>query len=300
LNKSEHDFHFLLAHNSRSTRCLGYDACPGPYGLLYNIDGYSERWSRYDFLSYQDWGYRAVMASIADIIASGGKPLAIMYSVGVKSPDQALMVSKGVGDAATELGVSVLKSDFNKAKEGWIDVASIGYSKRPVSRNGASPGDLVVQVGYLGYGLLERLVMEKKIPLSEALRVKGIPRRKPPMIGELISKYATASCDNSDGWGATLMEIALYSGVRIEIDNLIIDPQVFELVMAKGEIVSWWESWEDYNIAITLARENLEPFINECRRLGIVCGKVGRVVGGTPTAIINGVEVGKGWSWINE
>jgi len=32
--------HEALGEASGSLGCLGWDACPGPGGLLYNIDGY--------------------------------------------------------------------------------------------------------------------------------------------------------------------------------------------------------------------------------------------------------------------
>ncbi len=296
---SEWKFTEELARLSRSADCIGYDACPGPKGLVYNIDGYHEDWSKYPFLTYRDWAYRAVAASVSDLIASGARPLAIFYSIGAGDPQVALDIAAGVGEASRDLNVSVLKSDYNKGRGAWIDVASIGEAQRIVSRTNAEPGNLVAQIGYLGYGLIEKLVFEGRIPLEEALKVGKIPRRVPPPAWMIVSKYATASSDNSDGWGATLYNIAFYSSVGIEIYDVKVDPLVEEIVEEYGLTVEWWRSWEDYNIALTLREEDVEEFNKDCRRAGLDCWIVGRVVEGPSRVRIQGRDAASGWSWIN-
>lgn len=300
MNRREHLFHQRLAELSGSTECLGYDACPGPRGLLYNIDGYHEDYSRYPFMSRADWAYRAVVASVADIIASGGKPLAVMYSVGVELEAHALEIARGVGEAARDLGVVVLKSDYNKGRGSWIDVAAIGSTSRPVSRRGASPGDMLLQAGYLGYGLLERLVAESIIGIDEVLDVKGFLRRLPPRVEEIVSGYATASSDNSDGWAATLWGIAAYSGVRIVVEELHPDPMVESIVEQAGVTreAIWFESWEDYNIALIVGRDRVDDTLDECDKARVPCWIAGRVMEGDPQVIYKKRIISGGWSWV--
>ena len=300
MSRREHLLHMRLAELSGSEECLGYDACPGPGGLLYNIDGYHEDYSRYPFLSRADWAYRAVAASVADVIASGGRPLAVMYSVGVESEAHALEVARGVGEAARDLGVVVLKSDYNRGRGSWIDVASIGSTRRPVSRKGASPGDALLQAGYLGYGLLERLVAENIVGIDEALNVRGFLRRLPPRAEGIVSAYATASSDNSDGWAVTLWGIAEYSGARIVIEEVHPDPTVESIVEQVGVAreAIWLESWEDYNIALTVRENEVEDALEGCGKAGVPCWIIGRVTEGDPQVVYKGRVVTGGWSWV--
>ncbi len=284
--------------------CYYYDACPGPGGLLYNIDGYAEEHSRYPFLTLADWGYRSVASAVSDIVASGGEPLAILYSLGTRSRGEALEVASGVADAARDIGLVVLKSDLNRASKPWIDVAAIGRSRRPVSRRGARPGDVVVQAGYLGYGLLEHLVYTGRVPLDPALGVAGFGRRLPPLgAWRVVSGYASASSDNSDGWAATLANIAEASGVGIVLEELHGDPGVVGLLEDYAPSLDLdsmlWGSWEDYNLALTLPGGLVEEALDSCRVLAIPCWVVGRVVEGSGLWFRGErIDAGGGWSWL--
>lgn len=279
--------------------CLHFDACPLGGGLIVNMDGYALRYSKYPFHTLEDWGYRAVAAAVSDVYASGGLPRAILYSIGVDSEDDARAVARGVAHAARELGVRVAKSDLNRAVEPWIDVAVVGFSERPVSRSGAGKGELLVQAGYLGYGLLEKLVYEGRIPLEEAVGVNGFTRRLPPPAGPVISRYATASSDNSDGWAATLWNIAEASRIRITVEEIHVEPGVARLLSKYGvDLDEAVYSWEDYNIAFTVKASRVGEVLEDCRNAGIPCWVVGEVEEGPPGVVYKGRSVSRGWEWL--
>jgi len=250
-------------------------------------------------MSLGDWGFRAVAHSVSDIVAAGGAPRAVWYSVGVSGWEEALEVARGVGEAARLLGVEVLKSDFNRGVEGWIDVASVGVpaAGRPVSRRGGRPGDVLFQVGFLGYGLLERLALEGRIPVE---RVVGLARRVPPVgAARAVSLYASASQDNSDGWAVTLWGLSRWSGVGIVVEELVAAPEV-EVILEEAGLGSegLLGSWEDLNLAVLVPADRAEAFLEECRASGTPCFRAGRAVQG------EGVYYGgrrvrvEGWSWV--
>lgn len=279
--------------------CLDYDACPFNDKIIVNMDGYALEYSKYPYLTLEDWGYRSVAAAVSDVIASGGSPKAILYSVGVRNKEEARAVAIGVGEAVRELGLRVLKSDLNRATRPWIDVAVIGVSDRPVSRAGARPGDLLIQAGYLGYGLVEYLVFKGKIPLHEAWSIAGFARRLPPRIEAVIRGYATASSDNSDGWSATLWNIAYSSNVSIYLDDFKMDPQVKGLLEKyRVRVEAGLTSWEDYNIAFTVNADNASRVLDECKALGVNCWIVGRVDEGPARVEYRGRELAYGWEWL--
>ena len=288
----------LLAREAGA--CTGYDACPGPGGLLYNMDGYAMEWSRLPWMSVADWAYRAVAAAASDVVASGGVPGAILYSIGARSPREALEAARGVGEAARDLGAVVLKADYNRAREAWIDVAVVGEAARPVPRSGARPGDAVLQAGWLGYGLLERLALEGVIGVDEALEAGATPRRLPPPAGPIVAGYATAAADNSDGWGLTLQLIAIESHATIILEEARLHPSVAKVLEAHGlspeELAP--SSWEDYNIALTVPGERAGEALEACRRRGIPCWRVGRVVEGPARVIYMNRQINTdGWNW---
>jgi len=275
--------------------CIECDACP-LNGLLLNIDGYSMRRSILPWMSYREWAYKATIASMSDVVVSGGKPLAILYSVGCREESSLIEVAKGVGEASSYLGSQVLKGDTNKAEvEPWIDVASIGsVYKEIVRRKGAREGDVLLQVGYLGYGTLSEKIMRGEVRDVEG---KALEKTKRPHLEVMayrpISLFATSSSDNSDGWVSTLYNIIDSSNVKIELEKVVVDPDLIEYVKEEEAI----KSWEDYSFAVTVPPESLEEFMKECKALGIACFPVGRVSKGYGL-YYKGVPVkDEGWSW---
>jgi thiamine-monophosphate kinase len=114
-----------LARATGSEECLDYDACPHE-GLVFNIDGYSAEHSKLPWMTWEDFGWKATVAAAADVVASGGTPEVILYSIGAPSPQEALAIARGVGSASGRLGARVLKADTNRASDPWIDVAVVG------------------------------------------------------------------------------------------------------------------------------------------------------------------------------
>ncbi len=272
-----------LASIVKGEWCLNYDACPVAPGLVVNIDGYSERESRLPWMSLADWGWKAVIAAASDVAASGGKPLSIFYSVGVRSFRESFEVAEGVAAAADWIGVRVAKSDANRGGEAWIDVAVIGGTARAVPRSGAEPGDVVVQAGYVGPGAVAKEVLSSVIPLEEVPEsVLAATRRPlPPVrLGPFIAGCsATAASDNSDGWGFTLSLIADASRVAIDLDTVLVDPGSAKVMEAHGidPETGGLASWEDYSIAVTASEDSAECLLEACKRLSIPCSIVGRV-----------------------
>lgn len=291
-----------LAEESGSSWCWGFDACHAGNGIVASIDGYSMRDSRLPWASLSDWGWRSLIAASADVAASGGVPTYVMYSVGLRSVGEAIELARGVREASSWVGARVGKSDFNRSEHPWIDVAVIGVSERPVSRRGARPGMKAVQIGYAGYGLIARLVLEGRLAIGRVPRniVDWTKRPKPPIhVGRAISRCGlSASIDNSDGMGAALYSLSIESRVAINIDKIIVDNEVSEL-LSELEIPDTllMDSWEDYNLIALGGEASVECLLSECRRLGVPCDIIGEALEGS------GVYYGgrraeiRGWTW---
>ncbi len=283
----------LLAREAGNVDLLDVDAW-GPDGIVVNIDGYTASRSRLPFMSWEDWGYKATVAAASDVIVAGARPVAIAYSVGAESADVLVSVARGVGLAASEMGAKVYKGDANwLSGDAWIDVAVVGLSDRPVKRSGARPGDVVVQVGYLGYGAVASRVLESRLDLRDAPR-EAIERARRPRplswAADLIARYASSASDNSDGWALTLYNIARASGVRIDLDEVVVDPALRGLISEEEALYSW----EDYNLALTVPRESLDALIRACEPH---CWAVGRVSEGSGVYLRGRVVEERGWSW---
>jgi len=283
----------MLAALAGNSDIFDIDAA-GPDGIVINIDGYAASASRLPFMSWEDWGYKAVMAAASDVIAAGGRPVGIAYSVGASSVDLLERVAAGVGEASRDLGAKVYKGDANRlTSDAWIDVAVVGLSGRQVGRSGAKPGDAVVQVGLLGYGALANKVMRSELradSLPQDLLLKVRRPRAHVEAAEAISTYAHASSDNSDGWLLTLSNIASSSSVKISIEEVVMDPKLEGLVRPEEAL----GSWEDYNLAVVVPQDHLKEFMKMC---GSTCFTVGRVEEGRGVEFKGKKVEPRGWSW---
>jgi len=284
-----------------SLEFFDYDATPLG-GFLVNIDGYEASESRLPWMSWSDWSWKAVVASISDIIASGGRPVAVLYSIGAPSKDIIVEVARGVGDACRWASITMLKADTNRSRvDTWIDVAIIGVTLKPIPRSRARPGDLLVQVGPLGYGLIASMA------LKNVIRIENYPEtmeytRRPKIDLELGLKLSecnvTAAIDNSDGWAATLYQLSKASRVKVIVEELYATREAMKLLeelnIPEERLL---ESWEDYNIATTIPEENLECLLSYCRKANIECHVVGRMEIGEGVYFKGRrVEPG-GWTW---
>lgn len=295
----------VLAEASRSSRCLEYDACPLGEGLIVNIDGYSMSESRLPWTRVMDWAWKSVVAAASDIAASGGRPLAVMYSIGVESVEMAMEIARGVGQAADWLDVEVLKSDTNRCRgDAWIDVAVIGASEKPIPRSGASPGDVVVQIGYTGYGAVAKLILDGVIgreSVDNAV-MDYIRRPRPPIkMGPTLPRCSvSAASDNSDGLAYTIASIAEASSVSIALEDPLIDPKVArileEVTPDAGEAA--FNSWEDYNLVATIPSSQVDCILDRCQAMGVPCRIIGEVGRGKGVVYRGRVIEARGWTWL--
>ncbi len=253
-------------------------------------------------MSWSDWGWKAVVASMSDVVASGGRPIAVLYSVGAPSRDIVLEVARGVGDACRWAGVRMLKADTNRSRfDTWVDVAVIGVTLKPIPRTGVRPGNLLVQVGPLGYGLVASMALKGLIEIEnypETMEYTRRPRINLEIGLKLSECNAIAAVDNSDGWAATLHQLSEANRVKIVVEELHPTRDAIRLIQELNipeEVLL--ESWEDYNIAVVVSEENVECLLDYCRRENVECRIVGRVEAGEGVYFKGKKVEPRGWAW---
>jgi len=290
-----------LSEIAGSEEFFDFDA-PPLGGLVFNIDGYEASESKLPWMSWSDWGWKAVVASMSDVIASGGKPVAVLYSLGGPLRDVVLEVTRGVGEACRWARVRVLKADTNRSShDAWIDVAVVGVAVRAISRSGAKPGDLLVQVGPIGYGLVAREALRGSVDIRDYPESLEYTRRPRVSLGlglRLVECGASSAIDNSDGWSATLYQLARASRVKIVVEELLLTREALKLIERLGlPEEEALESWEDYNLAVTVKEEGADCILDYCRREGVECRVVGRVEEGEGVYFRGRMVESRGWAW---
>jgi thiamine-monophosphate kinase len=176
-----------------------------------------------EWFSAYDVGRRAAAASLADVAAMGAHPTALL--VGLAMPAELPLdwvdgCTDGLRDEAALCKAAIVGGDLVRGDVVTIAVTALGDlgGRTPVTRAGASPGDLVAVAGRLGSAAAGLRLLREGVqsgPLPDALR-----RPEPPYdIGPTVADLgATSMIDVSDGLAADLGHIADASAVRIAIE----------------------------------------------------------------------------------
>ena len=178
---------------------------------------------RRDWSSAYDVGRKAAAANLADVAAMGGTGTGLL--VGLCAPgdlpvDWARGLADGLRDEAALVGAVVIGGDTVQGPQVVVSVTALGdlQGRRPVTRAGARPGDVVVVAGVLGgaaAGLALLLAGRRTGALVDAHRRPRVPYALGPVLADL---GATAMCDVSDGLVSDLGQLCSASGVGALLD----------------------------------------------------------------------------------
>ncbi|MEO8106442.1 MAG: thiamine-phosphate kinase [Actinomycetes bacterium] len=184
---------------------------------------------RTDWSGPDDIGHRAAAASLADLVAMGAEPTALVVAlVAPHETDAAwvLRLADGLRDEAALVGASVVGGDLSTGDQVSVAVTGIGglAGRPPLLRSGAQVGDQVAIAGRLGWAEAGLAVLSRGFrsprALVDAYRRPQVPYAKGPAAS---AAGAHALCDVSDGLIADLGHIALRSEVIIDIDSALIE-----------------------------------------------------------------------------
>ncbi len=269
-------------------------------GLILKVDGYSASEALYPWMTLRDLGWKAVTSAVSDVYAGGGNPVFYLVSIGVSNDSEARDLMDGVIDAVEFYGGRLVGGDTNKCRDDkWIDVFILGksLSGRTIGREGAKPGNVVVQIGEAGLGSAAYIVYSEGLNIDEFPRVKRWSVR--PVVPSWVPRVASHPCvsaviDNSDGFYYSLRSIGVASGVRLVVDRVVFDDEAVRVVDGDWPKLS---IGEDYNLFMTVRPECIESFLDWCRAVSNrwFCGVIGRVDSGSPGVSIAGYSGGGGW-----
>jgi thiamine-monophosphate kinase len=194
------------------------------------VDG---RHFRTDWSSPLDIGHRAAAANLADIVAMGGVPTALLVSLCLPrdhDPRWAEQLADGLAAECETVGAAVVGGDLSASAVITVAVTALGdlRGRAPVLRSGARPGDMLAMTGRIGqaaagYSVLSRGFRSPKV-LVEAYRRPAVPYWAGPAAADL---GATAMIDVSDGLLADVGHVADASRVGVDIRR-----DAFELTQA--------------------------------------------------------------------
>ena len=252
-----------------------------------------DQWS-----SGADVGAKTVAQNIADIAAMGGVPSGLLVTL-VADPLTSLAwvrdFTAGLAQAAGEAGVPVLGGDLSSAPQGVlvVSVTALGacQGRAPVLRSGAQVGDVLAVCGSLGHSAAGLLLLQRgqaglAPELVDCHRRPSPPYKQGPVAARA---GATAMLDISDGLGRDAGRIAAASGVRIELDDLLLADDAAQLRHVLNDGDAWRcvaEGGEEHSLLACFPPAGELP--ERWRKIGDVTAGSGVFLSGLPV-------IGGGW-----
>ncbi|HEX6195077.1 MAG TPA: thiamine-phosphate kinase [Jiangellaceae bacterium] len=224
---------------------------------------------RRDWSSGYDVGRRAAASNLADVVAMGAKPTALLVGLGCPADlptEWALRMADGFREEGEILGVSVAGGDVVRSSSVIVSVTALGDldGRPPVLRAGARPGDVVAIAGRLGWAAAGLAVLSRGFRSPRVL-VEAQRRPEVPYEAGLAAPGAgaTAMCDVSDGLLADLGHIAEASGVAVDVDTsaLAVPDEMRDPARALGADPMVWilTGGEDHALVATFPSDAVLP-----------------------------------------
>ena len=250
---------------------------------------------------------RALAVALSDLAAMGVDPGQVIVALGV-SPDRDrdfwFGLADGMVDAAAEFGVALAGGDVVRAPLMFLSVTAIGSipeGREPVTRSGATVGDLVAVTGSLG-GAKAGLLLRDESSLGMRPEGSKDAREHREALDRLLERYlrpvprleagaafgrkgASAMIDVSDGLLADLGHLARESGVRIELaaDSIPVDSALESIreVLGETDLVPFaLTAGDDYELALTFPADRFEGLQSAASGSGVTLTVIGTVVEG--------------------
>jgi thiamine-monophosphate kinase len=176
---------------------------------------------------------KTVVMTVSDVFVKGAIPKWAVISLGI--PNNLPLIGdrgfkgmiKGLKMGFSQFGIQYLGGDLNETQEVVISCTIFGDAPYGViSRSGAKPGDIIVSSGEMGKtGCGFSIIIENKdskliTKNQKKSYLESVLNPQTPNIAlEMVkNKWATASCDSSDGILTTIQEICKGSNVGAQID----------------------------------------------------------------------------------
>ena len=235
-------------------------------------------------------GAKLTTANLADLFSMGATPKYLLVGAAISEVNNSEVITElaqGIRSVADKFEVSVIGGDLSKSEKMSLSITALGeMAKDPITRSGASAGDLIYLsalpgLSAAGLAILERGLDRPKYVVQAHLNPKLVAPMK-------LIEVASAMSDISDGLVSDARNIARASKVDLNFDTSALEAtpdfkDLAELATELGVDVYDWilSGGEDHFFIATVP----EKYADE--NLGI---QVGKVVAGSGLITIDGVQ----------
>ena len=235
-------------------------------------------------------GAKLTTANLADLFSMGATPKYLLVGAAISEVNNSEVITElaqGIRSVADKFEVSVIGGDLSKSEKMSLSITALGeMAKDPITRSGASAGDLIYLsalpgLSAAGLAILERGLDRPKYVVQAHLNPKLVAPMK-------LIEVASAMSDISDGLVSDARNIARASKVDLNFDTNALEasPDFKDLGELATELSVDVYDWilsggEDHFFIATVPEKYAD------KNLGI---QVGKVVAGSGLITIDGVQ----------
>jgi thiamine-monophosphate kinase len=257
------------------------DPCPPPMAAHLGFND----------LFYRGWLLATI--NLSDLAAAGAEPLGLLTSLQLPAGTRVHEFERlldGIDACCEEQGTRVLGGNIKETAQLDVAATAVGFCDTPpMTRSGASPGDVVVVLGELGAfwaGVLgvrgEVLARDSSQPLlrnaltpTPKIRV-GVAARRAGLL--------TACMDNSDGLYPCLLQLGMANSTRVVVegDALSYSAGVTDIAAKlRTDPLRLALGWGDWQLVATCRGEDMDALVELAHDEGTEVHRLGRVEQGS-------------------
>jgi len=246
---------------------------------------------RRDWSSAVEIGRKAAAQNLADIVAMGARPTALLVGLAIPADlptAWATDLAEGLAQECALVGATVVGGDVVGSDVIVIAVTALGdlEGRDPVTRAGARAGDVIAVAGRLGWAAAGLMVLGRGFRSPRAV-VDAHRVPQPPYAAGRAAAIAgaTAMIDVSDGLVADARHLAQASGVVVALETarLLPDQPIIDAAAAFNlDPLAWvLTGGDDHALLATFPAGVPLPE-------GFTI--VGKILGGEPEVLVDGVR----------
>lgn len=260
---------------------VGDDCAALPDGdgyLLLAIEGFINA-----FVAADPWfaGWCGVMVNISDVVAMGGRPIAIVDAVWANGEEGAAPLLEGMRAAAKAFGVPIVGGHTNiRTDRAQLSVAILGRAKRLLTSFDARPGDvLIAAIDHRGCYREPFNNWQAAIDAPPA-RLRGDIEILPEIAEAGLA--LSAKDISQGGIVGTAVMLAECSRVGIDID-------VSTIPLPEGvSLERWLATFPSFGYLLSVAPEKADGVIARFTSRHLSAASIGTVRAGSEVAITDG------------
>lgn len=221
-------------------------------------------------------GWNLAVATISDVLASGGRPSYFGHSASVSknwTEDYIRGMARGIGEVLKMTDTAFIGGDLGVSDNWKYTGICLGTSENPITRKGAKAGEKIYMTGQVGAGNLEAALFLNKGNEALSVTTKNFNGRffVRDQESRLIARYASCCMDSSDGVLNTVNTLADINEVGYVLKNL---PYLCEGVQACNFLglppaLLFMGECGEYELVFTIDPAIEEEFLNQAGKSGL-------------------------------